>query len=157
MPLPAYPSFSSTHRHRRSPSRVLESVVTDHALGAVMAVRHLVSLGHRNVGIVLAELSPTTPHIHRGWLGAAADCDVDPAAAVDVRVPDAPSPACATALDGILDRCLATGTGDSPTAGAGACRVGDAGVANYVYWPARGLPGNTGGHSVCSPPCRRRR
>jgi DNA-binding LacI/PurR family transcriptional regulator len=43
----------------------LESVVTDHALGATMAVHHLVGLGHRKVGVVLAGPSPATPHVNR--------------------------------------------------------------------------------------------
>jgi len=60
---------------------VLESVVTDHAMGAAMAVRHLVSLGHRRVGAVLAEHSPHRPHIHRGWLEALTECGLDAAAA----------------------------------------------------------------------------
>jgi DNA-binding LacI/PurR family transcriptional regulator len=86
---------------------VLESVVTDHALGAAMAVRHLVSLGHEKVGAVLAEHSPTTPHIRRGWLSAYAG---DPAATVDELVPNAKLATCAPALDRVLDRCAATGT-----------------------------------------------
>jgi len=105
---------------------VFESVVTDHALGAAMAVRHLVSLGHRKVGAVLAEHSPTTPHVHRGWLDAATECGIDPATTVDTLVPDVRSwswsasryagrtatvpPEWDAALDGILDRCLETGT-----------------------------------------------
>jgi DNA-binding LacI/PurR family transcriptional regulator len=89
---------------------VLESVVTDHALGAAMAVRHLVSLGHRRVGAVLAEPSPTTPHVHRGWLEAVAECGLDPAATLDARVPDAGTPESNAALDAVLDRCLSTGT-----------------------------------------------
>src|SRR5947209_5739956 len=52
---------------------VVESVVTDHALGAAMAVRHLVSLGHQKVGVLLGEHSPTSPHVRRGWLEAITD------------------------------------------------------------------------------------
>jgi DNA-binding LacI/PurR family transcriptional regulator len=89
---------------------VLESVVTDHALGAAMAVRHLVSLGHRKVGVVLAENSPTRPHVHRGWLEAVAECGLDPAATLDALVPDSRTPESKAALDAVLDRCLATGT-----------------------------------------------
>lgn len=89
---------------------VLESVVTDHALGAAMAVRHLVSLGHRKIGVVLAEPSPTRPHVHRGWLEAAAECGLDVGATVDALVPDAQSPECNAALDDALDQCLKTGT-----------------------------------------------
>jgi len=89
---------------------VLESVVTDHALGAAMAVRHLVALGHRKVGVVLAEHSPTTPHVRRGWLEASAECGLDVAATVDELVPDAQSPGCAPALDRALNRAFHTGT-----------------------------------------------
>ena len=89
---------------------VLESVVTDHALGAAMAVRHLVSLGHRRIGVVLAEPSPTRPHVRRGWLEAAAECGLDVTATVDALVPDARTPECRAALDDVLDRCLRTGT-----------------------------------------------
>jgi DNA-binding LacI/PurR family transcriptional regulator len=89
---------------------VLESVVTDHALGAAMAVRHLVSLGHRRIGVVLAEPSPTRPHVRRGWLEAAAECGLDVGATVDALVPDARSPECRAALDDALDQCLRTGT-----------------------------------------------
>jgi DNA-binding LacI/PurR family transcriptional regulator len=83
---------------------VFESVTTDHALGAAMAVRHLISLGHEKVGVVLAEHSPTTPHVRRGWLS------VDPAATVEALIPDARHPSSATALDRVLDECAATGT-----------------------------------------------
>jgi DNA-binding LacI/PurR family transcriptional regulator len=92
---------------------VLESVVTDHALGAAMAVRHLVSLGHHRIGVVLAETSPTRPHVRRGcrgWLEAADECGLDAGATVDALVPSARSPESKAALDAALDRCLETGT-----------------------------------------------
>ena len=89
---------------------VMESVVTDHALGAAMAVRHLTSLGHRKVGLVLAANSPTRPHLRRGWLAAGAECGLDPAAAVEAAVPDAHTPNRDAVLDDVLDRCAATGT-----------------------------------------------
>jgi DNA-binding LacI/PurR family transcriptional regulator len=88
---------------------VLESVVTDHALGAAMAVRHLVSLGHRNVGVVLAEPSPTRPHVRRGWYEAVTECGLDVDKTVEALVPDAKSPECKAALDRVLDRALETG------------------------------------------------
>lgn len=88
---------------------VLESVVTDHALGAAMAVRHLVSLGHRKVGVVLGDHSPHSPHLHRGWQDALADCGLKSEDTVDVRVPASRSE-WDPVLDEILDRCLATGT-----------------------------------------------
>ena len=89
---------------------VLESVVTDHALGAAMAVRHLVSLGHRKVGAILAEGSPTRMHVHRGWLDAVAECGIDVEATVDALVPSARSVQWDAALDDAIDRCLATET-----------------------------------------------
>lgn len=89
---------------------VMESVVTDHALGAAMAVRHLTSLGHRKVGVLLDSNSPTRPHVRRGWLEAAAECGLDPAATVEVVVPDARSAERDAVLDEVLDRCQATGT-----------------------------------------------
>ena len=88
---------------------VVESVVSDHTLGAAMAVRHLVSLGHRNVGVVLAERSPTRPHVRRGWYEAATECGLDLGVTVEALVPDARSPECKNALDQALDRAVETG------------------------------------------------
>jgi DNA-binding LacI/PurR family transcriptional regulator len=88
----------------------LESVVSDHAHGAGMAVRHLTGLGHRKVGVVLSGPSPTRPHIHRGWLEAAAECGIDVSDTVDTVVPDASSPECKAALDRALDAALETET-----------------------------------------------
>ncbi|KHD78253.1 hypothetical protein MB27_07095 [Actinoplanes utahensis] len=88
----------------------LESVVTDHAQGAGMAVRHLTGLGHTRVGVVLASASPTRPHVRRGWLEAATELGLDVSDTVDTTVPDARSPDCRTAVDKALDRALATGT-----------------------------------------------
>ena len=89
---------------------VVESVVTDHALGGAMAVRHLVSLGHRKIGVALSEGSPTRPHVRRGWLEAAAEHDLDVGTTVDAILPDARAPERDAALDETLDRCLATDT-----------------------------------------------
>lgn len=89
---------------------VFESVVTDHALGAAMAVHHLASLGHRRIGVLTPQPNPTRPHVHRGWLNALEECGLDPAATVDAVVPDAHTPDWETAVDDALDRCLATRT-----------------------------------------------
>src|SRR5690606_29242955 len=45
----------------------MESVTTDHALGAAMAVRHLADLGHERVALMTNRFSPTSPHVRRGW------------------------------------------------------------------------------------------
>jgi DNA-binding LacI/PurR family transcriptional regulator len=89
---------------------VVESVVSDHALGAAMAVRHLISLGHRKVGVALDDHSPTRPHVRRGWLEAVTEHGIDSSDTVDAVIPGARSPERDAALDEVLDRCLATGT-----------------------------------------------
>jgi len=89
---------------------VFESVVTDHALGAAMAVRHLVALGHRKVGVALDDQSPTRPHVHRGWVDAAIEFGIDIGATVESILPDPRSPDRDSALDAVLDQCLSTGT-----------------------------------------------
>ena len=88
----------------------VESVVSDHALGAALAVRHLASLGHRTVGLAISLQSPTSPHVRRGWLEAADECGFAPAQTVDAAMPSPRSPKWEAALDEVLDRCLATGT-----------------------------------------------
>jgi DNA-binding LacI/PurR family transcriptional regulator len=46
--------------------QAMESVVSDHSLGAAMAVRHLATLGHRRIGLITTAQSPTAPHVRRG-------------------------------------------------------------------------------------------
>jgi len=87
---------------------VMESVVSDHALGASMAVQHLAGLGHRRIGLVISEQSPTSPHVHRGWVDATRELGAE--ATLDVAVPSPRSPGWDAALGELLDRCLATGT-----------------------------------------------
>ncbi|WP_152364967.1 LacI family DNA-binding transcriptional regulator [Microlunatus speluncae] len=65
---------------RRAPASMLEWAVSDHAAGAAMAVRHLHDNGHRRIGLFAHDLSPTTPHIQRGWSGQLRALDLDPAA-----------------------------------------------------------------------------
>jgi DNA-binding LacI/PurR family transcriptional regulator len=88
----------------------VESVVSDHALGAALAVRHLASLGHRKVGLAISRQSPTSPHVRRGWLEAADECGFAPDETVEVLVPSPRSPEWEPALDEVLDQCIASGT-----------------------------------------------
>ncbi|MDQ7904075.1 LacI family DNA-binding transcriptional regulator [Phytohabitans sp. ZYX-F-186] len=55
-----------------------EWVRTDHAHGLDLAVRHLCQQGHRRVGLLLAERSPTSAHLMRAWRAARADPDLAP-------------------------------------------------------------------------------
>lgn len=47
----------------------LDRVVSDHAEGTALAVRHLAGLGHRRIAL-LAKETHTRPHIRRGYLAA---------------------------------------------------------------------------------------
>jgi DNA-binding LacI/PurR family transcriptional regulator len=87
----------------------VESVVTDHAHGAAMAVRHLAGLGHRRVGLVLSAKSPTARHVRAGWEQASEECGLE-SGTVDARVPEQRDPEWDRAIDAILDRCLETTT-----------------------------------------------
>jgi DNA-binding LacI/PurR family transcriptional regulator len=89
---------------------VLESVTTDHALGAAMGVRHLLSLGHRKVGAVLSKGSPTSQHILRGWHDAVTEAGCPPKDTVEALLPGLRSAEWDAAMDETLDRCLSTGT-----------------------------------------------
>jgi DNA-binding LacI/PurR family transcriptional regulator len=88
----------------------LESVVTDHALGAEAAVRHLADLGHRRVGIALSSHSPHTPDLRAGWARAVAACGLDASDAVDVDLPDRRSPDWQDRMEEVVDAALRTGT-----------------------------------------------
>jgi DNA-binding LacI/PurR family transcriptional regulator len=87
----------------------LESVATDHAAGAMQAVRHLHAAGHRRIGLLAEPDSPTTPHVRRGWKKAIASLglstDVVNTDAVSFGSHDRES-----IMDGILASCTATRT-----------------------------------------------
>ncbi len=89
---------------------VLESVVSDHALGAALAVRHLAALGHTRVGLVTSRRSPTSPLVQRGWREAARECGLAVGGAVQASVPAPSDPGGEQLLDQVLDQVLDTGT-----------------------------------------------
>ncbi|MDF2493016.1 MAG: transcriptional regulator [Microbacterium sp.] len=86
-----------------------ESVTTDHALGAVLAARHLASLGHRKVGLVLSRFSPTSRKITAGWQAACEELGLTPADHIETSLPDRHSPDFSAAVNTALDRALASG------------------------------------------------
>ncbi|MVA76623.1 DeoR family transcriptional regulator [Auraticoccus sp. F435] len=57
----------------------LEWVGSDHADGTATAVRHLLQQGHRRLGLLSAEHSPTSKHLRRGWVEALTAAGLDPA------------------------------------------------------------------------------
>jgi DNA-binding LacI/PurR family transcriptional regulator len=63
-------------------TRHLEWVRSDHALGLEIAVYHLRRQGHRGIGLVLADGSPTSTHLRHAWRTAATDRELSGALAV---------------------------------------------------------------------------
>ncbi|AEE44994.1 substrate-binding domain-containing protein [Cellulomonas fimi] len=95
---------------RTAPDAAVESVVSDHALGARTAVHHLAGLGHRRVGLLCTPGSPTTPHVRRGWLDACTGLGLptDGTPAVSGAGPHDPDRR--AVIDALLDACAASGT-----------------------------------------------
>ncbi|MEP7765474.1 substrate-binding domain-containing protein [Sanguibacter sp. 25GB23B1] len=85
----------------------MESVVTDHALGAAVAVRHLADLGHRRIGLVLSTQSPTAKHLRAGYLQATSADGLTTEGVVDEAYE---SDEWDSRIDAILDDCLSSGT-----------------------------------------------
>ncbi|WP_255371805.1 substrate-binding domain-containing protein [Cellulosimicrobium sp. CUA-896] len=94
-----------------SPHReALESVVSDHALGALMAVHHLADLGHRRVGLVLSRQSPTSRKIAAGWRAACNDLGLSSEEHFERLAPDRHRPEFAKAIAEVVDTALESGT-----------------------------------------------
>ena len=87
----------------------VESVSTDHALGAKLAARHLAALGHRRVGLMLSRFSPTSRKIAAGWDAACIELGLEPTDHLEQMLPDRRSPEFSTAVDATLDLALKTG------------------------------------------------
>jgi len=87
----------------------VESVATDHALGAMLAARHLASLGHRKVGLMLSRYSPTSRKIAAGWEAACIELGLTPSDHMEQILPDRRSPEFSSAVDATLDMALRTG------------------------------------------------
>jgi DNA-binding LacI/PurR family transcriptional regulator len=93
------------------PTLALDAATTAHALGAGLAVRHLVSLGHRAVGLVTSRSSPTSRALRTGWRATIDSLSLDAATALDLDVPVYGSPGWAAEYDALLDRCRRAGVG----------------------------------------------
>lgn len=78
-----------------------ESVTTDHALGAAMAAHHLAELGHRRVGLIRTEDSPTSRKIVAGW---GPGCESAGVASHQYLVADHRTPSFIESAAGVLDR-----------------------------------------------------
>lgn len=89
------------------PTLGLDAVVTAHSLGAGLAVRHLVTLGHRQVGLVTTKHSPTSQALRTGWAQTAASLALP--AAPDETVRGYGAPGWADEYDALISKCLDTG------------------------------------------------
>ena len=87
----------------------VESVTTDHALGAVLAARHLAQLGHRKVGLLISRNSPTSRKVIAGWTTACRELGLTPAEHVERVLPDRGDPKFSKTVDGVLDAVLTAG------------------------------------------------
>jgi DNA-binding LacI/PurR family transcriptional regulator len=85
----------------------LDAVVTAHAFGAGLAVRHLVTLGHPSVGLVTNQFSPTSQALRSGWAETSGVLGLP--AAPDETVPTYGSPGWEDEYDQMLRRCLRAG------------------------------------------------
>lgn len=88
----------------------MESVITDHSLGAVLAARHLAELGHRRVGLVLSRNSPTSRKIAAGWHTACEELGLTPGHGIEEVLPDRTSAEFSSIVDHTLDAVIASGT-----------------------------------------------
>ena len=84
--------------------RHVESVRTDHAAGAELAVRHLHAQGHRVIGLAVSATSPTSAQIRDGWRDAITDLRLLPAP--EAVVAAYYEPGWALDVDRVLDLCV---------------------------------------------------
>ena len=87
-----------------------ESVTTDHALGGMLAARHLAALGHRKVGLVMSRTSPTSRKIAAGWDAACRQLGMTAADHFERTLPDRSRPEFSAMVNATLDTALASGT-----------------------------------------------
>lgn len=89
--------------------RSFDSVRTDHASGAAMALRHLRELGHQRVTMLCDPFSPTRPLLEQGFERASAELGFD-AQHTHTGTIDTHGNSPFEAIDAFLDRCREHGT-----------------------------------------------
>jgi DNA-binding LacI/PurR family transcriptional regulator len=87
----------------------VENVTSDHALGAVLAARHLAGLGHRRIGLILSRESPTGRKILKGWATACEELELSPSEHFESLFPDRNGPGFAAAVNTAIDTALEAG------------------------------------------------
>jgi DNA-binding LacI/PurR family transcriptional regulator len=91
------------------PTLALDAATTAHALGAGLAVRHLVTLGHRRIALVTTRTSPTSRALHTGWNETVASLDLPAHEGLDHHVPTYGTQGWTAAYDEVLHRCRERG------------------------------------------------
>lgn len=87
----------------------MESVRTDHRLGAATGVQHLLDLGHRRVGLVRNRRSPTSPAVRAGWVRALGAAGLPAPEQVDLEVGDPYGRGTSAELDVVVEMFLRHG------------------------------------------------
>ena len=107
-------NIPTTLVERRLPEKFsdtdIDSVTSNHELGATLAVRHLVELGHSRVGIVIGRGGATGPVLHQGWIHACESEGIAATESVNVTTELAKATAADRSFDEIIDACQRTGT-----------------------------------------------
>lgn len=85
------------------PMLALDAAYTAHSLGAGIAVRHLVTLGHKRIGLVTSRSSPTSRALRRGWTEAVSALKLSEV--ITGEVPAYGLPGWARAYDEVLRQC----------------------------------------------------
>ncbi|GAB2596642.1 substrate-binding domain-containing protein [Streptomyces capparidis] len=91
------------------PTLPLDAATTAHALGAGLAVRHLVTLGHRRIALVTSRSSPTSLALRAGWRETVASLALPGHDHLDIEVPAYGTPGWTRAYDEVLARCRDAG------------------------------------------------
>ncbi|MEU6043007.1 substrate-binding domain-containing protein [Streptomyces griseus] len=91
------------------PTLPLDAATTAHSLGAGLAVRHLVTLGHRRIAFITARFSPTTTALREGWQETIASLGLPGHDGLEHDVPPYGSPGWADAYDATLRNCREAG------------------------------------------------
>lgn len=92
---------------RRPPRQLatlaLDSVMTAHALGAGLAVRHLVTLGHHRIALITTRRSPTSKALRAGWQDAVDTLGLPSHEGLDIEVPSYGATGWAKAYTDVLE------------------------------------------------------